>query len=179
MPGLNWRVAIFREYLADWEFDEHWREFVSRLAGISDDADPRDQQILEDCAIWDTDPATWGSGLIVWSDVCHADRNVVAVTLAGVVDCRGLRCGTVCSSRPGDLEVADLTWLNVPHSGDVSLADLADTFAGWLLDQHRRPVSELLGADPRVPISVPPPGKGVHGEGSTEPGRAVFGCGPG
>jgi hypothetical protein len=58
MPGLHWRVAIFCEYLADWEFDEHWREFVSRLAGISDDADPPDQQILEDCAIWDTDSAT-------------------------------------------------------------------------------------------------------------------------
>jgi hypothetical protein len=71
----------------------------------------------------------------------------VAVTLAGVADRRGLKCGTVCSSRPGYLEVADLAWLNAPQSGDVSLADLADTFAGWLFAQHRRPVSELLGAD--------------------------------
>jgi len=140
-------VSIFREYLADWEFDERWRAFVARLARIFDDADPRDQQILADCAIWDADAATGGSGLIVWSDVSHVDRNVVAVTLAGVLDRHGLRCGTVCGSRPGYLAAGDLTWLTVPHDANASLADLADTYAGWLLDQQRRPVSELLSAD--------------------------------
>ncbi|HEX6450071.1 MAG TPA: hypothetical protein VF060_11480 [Trebonia sp.] len=52
----------------------------------------------------------------------------------------------MCSSRLGDLEVAGLTWLDVPQSADVPLADLADAFARWLLDQHRSPVSELLSA---------------------------------
>ena len=142
-------MAIFREYLADWEFDERWREFVSCLAEISEGADARGQQILEGCAIWETGHlATGGSGLIVWSDACDPGRsNVVAVTLAGMVDCRGLRCGSVCSSRPGDLEAADLTWLTVPQGSEVSLADLAGSFAGWLLDQHRRPVSEIVAAD--------------------------------
>jgi hypothetical protein len=148
-PGLHCRVAIFREYLADWEFDERWRGFVARLAEISDDADPRNRQILEDCAIWDTDtePTAVGPVLNVWSDVCHPGRNVAAVTSVGVLDHHGLRCGTACSSRPGDLAAADLTWLTVPRSADVPLAGLADTFASWLLDQRRRPVSELLAAD--------------------------------
>jgi hypothetical protein len=75
------------------------------------------------------------------------EQNVVAVTLAGVLDHHGLQCGTVCSSRPGHLAGADLTWLTVPHSAGVSLEDLADIFIGWLFDQHRRPVNELLGAD--------------------------------
>jgi hypothetical protein len=140
-------VSIFREYLADLEFDERWRAFVTRLARIFDDADPRDRRILADCSIWDADAATGGPGLIVWTDISHVDRNVVAVTLAGVLDHYGLRCGTVCGSRPGYLPAADLTWLKVPYGADASLADLADTFAGWLLDQQRRPVSALVSAD--------------------------------
>lgn len=140
-------MAIFREYLADWEFDERWRGFVARLAEISDDAPPRDRRILEGCAIWETDPEPLpgGPGLNVWSDVCRPGENVVALTLAGVLDHRGLRCGTVCPSRPGDLAAASLTWLSGPFAGDIPLAGLADAFARWLLDQHRRPVSEMLG----------------------------------
>lgn len=142
-------MVIFRECLADWEFDERWRGFVVRLAEISDDADARDRAILEDCWIWDTDPepVPGGPGLTVWSDVCRPGENVVVLTLAGVLDSGGLRCGTVCPSRPGDLAAACLTWLSVPRARDGALAGLADAFACWLLDQHRRPVSDLLAAD--------------------------------
>lgn len=141
-------MAIFREYLADWEFGERWRPFVVRLAEVHDDTGGPAQEILEDCAIWPVEPegagASDGPGLNIWSDVCHPGRNAAALTLAGVLDRRGLRCGTVCPARPGDPAAMDLTWLAVPLGEAASLPALADTFIGWLLDQHRRPIRDLV-----------------------------------
>lgn len=57
-----------------------------------------------------------------------------------------------------------LTWLTVPRAGDVPLAGLADTFAGWLLDQHRRPVSEWLAVCRyRVAVTFDAVGTDIYG----------------
>lgn len=65
-------------------------------------------------------------GILVWADVLHPGRNVAAVTLAGLVDDGGLRCGTVESERPSDLDGADLSWRRWELTADRSLDDLAE-----------------------------------------------------
>jgi hypothetical protein len=81
------------------------------------------------------------------------DQRRAAMTLAGLVNEGGLRCGTVIPSRPGDLSDAQFTW----HRHDVTdldgLAGLAEEFADWLVTQSRRVAQK--------PID------GTHGRGST------------
>jgi hypothetical protein len=130
-------MSIFREYLSDWEFDDRWRDFVLRLAEITEHATGQRRAVLEGCTIWNA-PAKGGgpAGILIWADVVHPDRHVVAVTLAGLLDERGVRCGEVSSSRPGDLDIADLTWQQFAPPAEHPLSRLAESFADLAGDRE-------------------------------------------
>jgi hypothetical protein len=142
-------MNIFHEYLDDWEFDARWRPFVTRLAEICDQADGATRKVLEECTIYDRPAREHLSAarLLIWVDVSYPDRNHVALTLAGLVDETGMRCGTVSSHCPDDARQADLTWHYLAVAPDADPAELAEPLSAWLTEQAQRPVEELLARE--------------------------------
>jgi hypothetical protein len=141
-------MNIFREYLHEWEFDDVWRGFVVRLAEICDTAEGKAREALESCAMFERG-AEHGMtpSLLVWVDVAHVNRNAVALTLAGLIDQSGMRCGTVNSHSVHPTLGADLTWTYSALQPDKDPAELAEPFAEWLTATAQRPVEELLALD--------------------------------
>lgn len=78
--------------------------------------------------------------------------SVCALTLAGLLDQRGLRCGSINSHCPNDVDGADLTWHSAVLPGEEALPGLADVFADWLLAESRRPVPELVARRKRFEL---------------------------
>ena len=136
----------FHEYLDDWEFNERWHGFLAKLAEICERADGAARQTLEDCAIFERPAPEDKSArpLVVWVDVSYTDRHAIALSLAGLIDESGLRCGTVCSHCPDDMRQADFSWHQLALEPDADAEDLAEPLATWLTNQAQRPVEELL-----------------------------------
>jgi hypothetical protein len=152
-------MNIFHEYLEDWEFDQRWRGFVERLAVLAEDPGAAGS-VLQDCAIW-PGFASGGRthGMVLWVDVIGTAPGSDGVTLAGLVDDEGLRCGTVPGHCPDNLAGADLTWLSHPLDEQHSFGRLAELFADWIEVESRRPIGELVARRR-------PPGTGaVRGQG--------------